>query len=103
MGFLKQEYWNELPFPTPGGLLNPRIKPTSVASPALAGGFFIVNTIWEASHACKKTNKICLFFQYSVFCQFKSQALGTEPKKVEKQFMFPYEIKWEHTNYVELY
>ena len=29
MGFPWQEYWNGLPFPTPGDLLNPGIKPTS--------------------------------------------------------------------------
>ena len=41
MGFSQQEYWSGLPFPTPGDLLNPEIKPTSLASPALAGEFFI--------------------------------------------------------------
>jgi len=29
MGFSRQEYWNGLPFPSPGDLPNPRIKPTS--------------------------------------------------------------------------
>ena len=37
MGFPKQEDWSGLPFPSPGDLPDPRIKP---ASPALAGGFF---------------------------------------------------------------
>ena len=36
-GFSKQEYWSELPFPTPGDLPDPGIKPIP---PALAGGFF---------------------------------------------------------------
>jgi len=40
MEFSKQEYWNGLPFPTPGDLPNPGIKPASVAFPALAGRFF---------------------------------------------------------------
>ena len=40
MGFSKQEYWSELPFPPPGDLLNPGIKPRSSASPALADRFF---------------------------------------------------------------
>ena len=35
-----QEYQSGLPFPTPGDLPNPGIKPISLASPALAGGFF---------------------------------------------------------------
>ena len=31
MGFTKQEYWNGLPFPSPGDLPNPGIKPGSPA------------------------------------------------------------------------
>ena len=37
MGFPRQEHWSGLPFPLPGELSNPGIKP---ASPALADGFF---------------------------------------------------------------
>ena len=37
MEFSRQEYWNGLPFPIPGDLLDLGIEPTS---PALAGGFF---------------------------------------------------------------
>ena len=37
MRFSRQEYWSRLPFPSPGGLTNPGIKPKF---PALAGGFF---------------------------------------------------------------
>ena len=40
MEFSRQEYWSELPFPTPGDLPNPRIKSMSPASPVLAGRFF---------------------------------------------------------------
>ena len=40
IAFVREEYWSELPFPPPGDLPNPGIKPTSLASPALAGGFF---------------------------------------------------------------
>ena len=31
MGLSKQEYWTGLPFPSPGGLPNPRIEPGSPA------------------------------------------------------------------------
>jgi len=31
MGFSRQEYWSGVPFPTPGGLPDPRIKPVSPA------------------------------------------------------------------------
>ena len=41
MGFPRQEYWSGLPFPSPGHLPDPRIKPVS---PALAGGFFITES-----------------------------------------------------------
>jgi len=41
MGFSRQEYCSELPFPPPGDLPDPGVKPISPASPALAGGFFI--------------------------------------------------------------
>ena len=40
MGFSWQEYWSGLPFPSPGDPPNSGIKPTSLAFPALAGGFF---------------------------------------------------------------
>ena len=40
MGFPRQEYWSGLPFPFPGDLPNSGIEPMSLASPALAGGFF---------------------------------------------------------------
>ena len=40
MEFSRQEYWSGLPFPASGDLPNPRLKPKSLASPMLAGGFF---------------------------------------------------------------
>ena len=40
MEFSRQEYWSGLAFPSPGDLPNPGTEPTSLASPALAGGFF---------------------------------------------------------------
>ena len=40
MGFSRQKYWSGLPFPPAGDLLDPGIKPMSLVSLALAGGFF---------------------------------------------------------------
>ena len=40
MKFSRQEYWNGLPFPTSRDLPDPRMEPTSLASPELAGRFF---------------------------------------------------------------
>ena len=65
--FSRQEYWNRLPFPPPGDLLDSGIKPESLLSPALAGGFFttalgkLVYIIYVAN------NKVLLFRKlYSV-------------------------------------
>ena len=35
LGFPRQEYWSELPFPSPGDLSDPGIDPMSLVSPAL--------------------------------------------------------------------
>ena len=40
MGLSRQEYCSGLPFPSPRDLPDPRIKPTFLAAPALAGRFF---------------------------------------------------------------
>ena len=40
MKFSRQEYWSGLSFPSQGDLPDPGIKPASLESPALAGGFF---------------------------------------------------------------
>ena len=40
MRFPRQEYWSRLPFPPPGDLPNPEIKPESPEFPALVGRFF---------------------------------------------------------------
>jgi len=45
VGFSRQEYWSGWSFLPPGGLPNSRVKLTSPASSALAGGWF---TTWEA-------------------------------------------------------
>ena len=43
-----QGYWSGLPCPPPGDLPDLAIKPESLMSPALAGGFFTTNATWEA-------------------------------------------------------
>ena len=43
MGFPRQEYWNGLPFPSPGDLPNPGMEPCSLALQVvscIAGRFF---------------------------------------------------------------
>ena len=48
MGFSRQEHWSGLLCPPPGDLPNLGIEPTSLTSPALAGGFFTASATWEA-------------------------------------------------------
>ena len=48
MGFLRQAYWSQLLFPSPGDLLSPGTEP---GSSALAGRYFTVWATREA-HAC---------------------------------------------------
>ena len=47
MELTRQEYWSGVPFTTPGGLPDLGIKPISLVSPALAGGFFTTSVTWE--------------------------------------------------------
>ena len=42
MKFSSQEYWNGLPFSTPGDLPDPVMKPTSLVSPVWAEGIFTI-------------------------------------------------------------
>ena len=52
MGFSRQEYWSELPFPSPGDLPDPGIKP---GSPALQADFLL----YELQGSSKNSN-LCL-------------------------------------------
>ena len=49
MGFFRQEYWSGLPFPSPGDLPNPGIKPESTVSPALQMDSFLL-IHWGSRH-----------------------------------------------------
>ena len=65
MGFPRQEYWNGLPFPFPGALSNPGIKP---ASPALSVRFFTTEP--RGKHIFLSTRcyfKIKSIFHYSAY------------------------------------
>ena len=55
---LQTRYWSGFPCPLLGGLLDSGIKPMSLRSPALAGGFFTTSAIWEA---------LCMWYANSPF------------------------------------
>jgi len=56
MRFSRQEYWSELPFPSPGNLPNPGIE---AGSPALAGGFFSTEAPGKPHCKCWLNGRIC--------------------------------------------
>ena len=70
--FSRQECWSELSCPLPGDLPNPKIEPTSLMSPALAGGFFTTSTTWN--FICRIfsnwTHQILLVIFIFFFCGF---------------------------------
>ena len=59
MGFSRQEYWSEQPFPPPGDLSDQGIEPVFLVSLALAAGFFTTSTTWDAPTSTRMgiTNK----------------------------------------------
>ena len=69
MEFSRQEYWNELPFPTPGDL--PKIEPTFLAPPALAGLFLATVPSGKLL-----SSKAVLTQIYSVTCEAIAQDSG---------------------------
>ena len=56
-GFSRQECCSGLPFPSPGDLPDPGIKPKSPMSPELAGGFFTTSVTWEACNRLSPKKK----------------------------------------------
>ena len=55
MGLPKQKYWSGLPFPPPGDLPNPGIKPISPVSPALQIDALLLNHWGEPGNTIKPT------------------------------------------------
>ena len=62
MGFSRNRYQSGLPFTPPGDLPNPQIEPTSLISPALAGGFFTTSATSLLFFDCGDHNKLLKYF-----------------------------------------
>ena len=82
--FSRQEYWSGLPCPAPGNLPDPGIKPVSLTSPALAGGFFTSYTYsfiyihkW-ASLAAQKNTESLVVKNVPAMQKTQVQSLGQE-------------------------
>ena len=60
-GIFQARYWSELPFPSPGDLLYPLIKPESLA---LAGGFFTTSTTFKIKINHIKMLSFVYYYQF---------------------------------------
>ena len=85
-GFSRQEYWSELPSPSPGHLPYRGIESVSLVSPALAGRFFITSATREA-HVC-----VCFLLEASL-----NLRKSTTPWWKKKILDFGTRKIWVHT------
>ena len=94
MGPSRQEYRSGLPFPPPRDLPNPGIEHTSLASPALAGGFFTTmppGKLMEIDSKCGYLLTCFSFIPYKNPLRFpyfagretKAQRLNNLPKVIQ--------------------
>ena len=83
MGFLRQESWSELPFPSPGDLRDPGNQPESPVSPALAGGFFTPWATWGSMDGTFTISYVLLVLKSASFV--KTSFLNT---RIQGLFMF---------------
>ena len=74
--FSRQEYWSGLPFPSPGDLPDPGIKPVSFAFPALAGLYHCNTRIVDLVHLCPGSRVFFKMTLEHIYCmpQFSSVA-----------------------------
>ena len=104
MGFPRQEYWNELPFPSSGDLPDPGIEPGSLVTPALAGRLSTACATWEAHAMTLFSNKIMIWgtglgFQHMNIegTQF-NPSLGRQSGKHSIIFSSELQLKKESSN-----
>ena len=87
MGFSRQEYWSELPYPPIGDLPNPGIEPVSPASPIyIAGGFFTTEPSGKPQRANRKAR--CLERDRAMGNRF-SYSWGSQVRAGGKTFPTP--------------
>ena len=122
LGFSRQEYWSRLPCSPPGDILNPRIKPTSPASPAFQADSLPLS--YQGSPIMQRSNQqfhisqtmdhtICIscpsiemilymmnllnkYYLYYDFCCFLKQYLyppsNLKSSFIHKKLPFPFKI-----------
>ena len=94
MGFPRQGYWSQLPFPSPGSLSDPGIKSMSLTSPALAGRFF------TTSATCLVLSEACFPELYSGLYSYIGERICLQCKRPEFSpwvGKMPWRRKWQPT------
>ena len=86
MGFSLQEFWSGLPFPSSEDLPEPGIKPVSLKSHALAGGFFTTSTIQEAHILRNSLAKWSVCFSCSMGRHFPMLKFRTCSSRVSRSW-----------------
>ena len=87
MGFFRQEYWSGLPFLSPGDLPSPG---TERASPAFAGGFFMLSLYSELMiiSALLPTAPPARFPVVANNSPIRSVALSLKPRRASRVLLF---------------
>ena len=78
--FSRQEYWSGLPFPSPGDLPNPGIKPQSSVSPVLPIRFFTTASPGKPSYRLNRP----IFFPliHAMRCVSERIYYHTSPRRI---------------------
>ena len=67
LGFSRQNYWRELPFPSPGDLPDPGNRTGLSYISCIAGGFFTTNATWEAQNLAQGSQMLPFFYMFIYF------------------------------------
>ena len=86
MGFSGQEYWSGLPCPPPGDRPHPGIEPVSLASPALAGGFFTTSALVPPGEPLCVLSRFCCVQTFVTLCTVFRQA-PLSRSNIQSQFL----------------
>ena len=87
MGFSRQENWSGLSCPPPGDLPDPGIKPVSLMSAALAGGFFTMRATWVSESHSVMSNTL---WPHGLYSPPRSSIHETLPARILEWVVIPF-------------
>ena len=103
MEFFRQEHWSGLPFPSPKDRPNPRIKPTSLVSPALIGGFFTSSamgggSLFHSTNTWKSSIHLDIF--HNIYHMYIKKEKERREQNVSKMQIHPCQAKFKGLQYL---